>query len=120
MSFRQFFQSLRHAFRGVVLVFRTEQSFRLQMIAAAAVLGLGAGIGVSKLEFVELLAASIGVLTLELVNSIFERLVDAFKPRLHPLVQEVKDIMAATVLLAAFFAAAIGLMIFLPRVWALV
>ncbi len=120
ISSRQFFQSLRHALRGVCVVFQTEQSFRLQAIAAAVALGLGAGLRVSRVEFVALLASSAAVLTLELVNSIFERLVDAFKPRLHPLVQDVKDIMAATVLLAAVFATAIGAVIFLPRFAALV
>lgn len=120
ISFRLFFRSFRHAVRGVMIVFQTEQSFRLQMLAATVALGLGIGLKVSRVELVALLVVSAAVLTLELVNSTFERLADALKPRLHPLVQEVKDIMAATVLLAALFAFVIGMLIFVPRLLVLV
>lgn len=108
--------SFKHAVRGVVHVFKTEQSFRLQSIAAMFAIAMALLLEVGKLEFVLILLLSVAVMTLELVNSVFERLVDAFKPRIHPIVRDVKDIMAGTVFLAALCSAAVGLIIFIPRV----
>jgi diacylglycerol kinase len=54
------------------------------------------------------------VLVLEIINSIFERIVDVYKPRLNPYVRDIKDMMAAAVLIASLGAAIIGLMIFIP------
>lgn len=54
------------------------------------------------------------VLVLELLNTMVERFVDLMKPRLSAYVRDVKDLMAAAVLVAAIFAALIGLMIFVP------
>ena len=55
------------------------------------------------------------VLIMELINSVLERLVDSFRSRVHPVVRDIKDIMAAAVFLASLFAAVIGLIIFIPH-----
>lgn len=115
----QLWKSFTHALRGVRVVFRTEQSFRIQVIAALAAVGLLLLLDVPAFEAIVVLLLIAMVLVLELINSIFERLVDTFKPRIHPVVGEIKDIMAATVLLASVTAAAIGLVIFLPKLMSL-
>lgn len=109
-------KSFRYALHGVRVVFASEQSFRLQCLAASAALVLGIVLNVSRLEFVLLVILSGGVLTLELVNSVFERIADGLKPRLHPVVADIKDIMAASVLIASLAAAVIGAIIFVPRI----
>lgn len=110
------FASFRHALRGVFVVFRAEQSFRLQIAAALVTLGLAWAFHVTSFQWVVLILLIGCVLVLELINSVFERLVDAFKPRIHPAVRDIKDIMAAVVLLASLAAAAVGVWIFLPYV----
>jgi undecaprenol kinase len=119
MNPRLLLRSFRHALHGVALAFRTEQSFRVQALVALVVVSLGLWLGVSRTEWVVLLLLIALVLVLELINSVFERLTDAFKPRLHPIVHEVKDLMAGTVLIGAVLSAVVGLMIFLPRLAAL-
>jgi diacylglycerol kinase len=89
------------------------------VIAALAAVGLLLLLDVPAFEAIVVLLLIAMVLVLELINSIFERLVDTFKPRIHPVVGEIKDIMAATVLLASVTAAAIGLVIFLPKLMSL-
>ncbi len=116
IDIRTLLTSFKHAIRGVVHVFKTEQSFRLQSIAAMFAIAMALILEVGKLEFILILLLSVAVLTLELVNSVFERLVDAFKPRIHPIVRDVKDIMAGTVFLAALCAAVVGMIIFIPRI----
>jgi diacylglycerol kinase len=54
------------------------------------------------------------ILVVELVNTVVERVVDILKPRVHPYVKLIKDMMAAVVLISAVFASAIGIIIFYP------
>lgn len=109
-----FFKSVAHALRGIRVVFKSEQSFKIQSLAAVCVVGLAFFFDVTFYEWIVLLVLIGTVLSLELVNSIFERIVDAFKPRIHPTVRDVKDIMAAAVLVMSLLALVVGGMIFLP------
>jgi diacylglycerol kinase len=113
---QQMFCSFKHALRGVKLVFVSEQSFRVQVLAAIFVIALGFVFGVTKNEWIVLLILIGAVTSLELLNSILERIVDTFKPRIHPAVKDIKDAMAGTVLIVSFIAAVIGITIFLPHV----
>ncbi len=118
-SFRIFAKSIRHAWRGLCDIARAEQSFRIQLCGA---LGVMMGVMVLPLEVWErilLVLLAVSVLVLEIVNSIFERLADAVHPRLHPMVREIKDMMAGAVLLAAMTAAGIGTVIIFPHIFAL-
>ncbi|MFA4955004.1 MAG: diacylglycerol kinase [Patescibacteria group bacterium] len=107
-------ESFAHAWRGLRLAFASEKSFRLQTLAAACVLLVVLLLPLHSWERVILLLATAAILVLELVNSVVERLVDLFKPRLHSYVKDIKDMMAAAVLLSSAFALVIGLLILLP------
>lgn len=115
-----FFQSVRHAVRGVAVVFRHEQSFRLQVVAAACAVALGVVARVPSTHFLILLVMVAAVLSLEIVNSIFERIIDGFKPRVHPIVRDVKDAMAGAVLIVSAVSFLVGVVIFWPFVLKLV
>ncbi|MEK9130949.1 MAG: diacylglycerol kinase [Patescibacteria group bacterium] len=110
----QIVNSFRYALRGLGHVFTYELSFRLQLLASAAVVFLMLWFPLVLWQRVMLLVLIVSVLVLEVINTVFERLIDAFKPRLHPVVAEIKDMMAAAVLLASVVAAVIGLLIFWP------
>src|SRR5512142_455945 len=114
LDFRKFAKSLRYAMKGIVVVAREEQSFRLQLLAALVVVALMFGLGLRVPEKALLTLAIVLVLVLELVNSIFERMVDILKPRIHHYVEDIKDIMAGTVLVASVGALLIGVLIFWP------
>ncbi|OGL62523.1 hypothetical protein A3C09_03105 [Candidatus Uhrbacteria bacterium RIFCSPHIGHO2_02_FULL_47_44] len=116
ISGKQLRKSFGYATNGLSTVFQSEQSFRLQVLAAFFVLSLAMAFQVSHVELIVLLLLIASVLILELINSIFERVLDAFKPRLHPIVKEAKDMMAAAVLLMSFFSLMIGALIFYPYV----
>ncbi len=116
IAWKQLRKSFGYALNGLRIVFRTEQSFRLQTVAAIVVVALAIVFRVKQEAFAVLLFLIASVLTLELINSIFERVLDAFKPRLHPIVKEAKDMMAGAVLLMSLFAFVIGVWIFYPYV----
>lgn len=120
MMFARWKKSFSHAFAGIATAFKTEQSFRVQSFAAVLAIAMSMVFHVSHGELIVILLLCAAVLTLEIVNSVFERLVDTFKPRIHPMVKEVKDLMAAAVLLTSIFAAIIGVLIFYPYILLLI
>jgi diacylglycerol kinase len=108
-------RSFGHAFRGLVLAFKSERSFRLQAMFAILVIALLFIIPLALWERSVLLLVTMFVLVLELLNSSLERLVDLAKPRLNAYAGEIKDLMAGSVLLAAVFALVLGLLILGPK-----
>lgn len=96
------------------MVFKEEQNFRIQIIAGLVVFVLMFVFETRDWEKVALILVISFVLVLELINSIFERVVDMMKPRVHFYVEAIKDTMAAAVFLASLTALAVGLIIFIP------
>jgi len=114
-TFKQLAFSLKHALHGVKIVFKTENSFKIQVAVGAIIVIFAFWFPLESWERVVILMLIGFVLIMELVNSVFERLVDSFRSRVHPVVRDIKDIMAAAVLLASLFAAIVGLLIFIPH-----
>lgn len=114
INFKKLMKSFVYAVKGLAYVWRVEQNFRIQSLAALMVLILALYLKVTKIEVAVLLLVSLIVLLLEILNTVFEHLVDLVKPRLNQYVKIIKDIMAAAVLISAFFALIIGLIILLP------
>ncbi|MBP9863901.1 diacylglycerol kinase [Patescibacteria group bacterium] len=111
----RFIDSLRHAWSGLLLAFSSEKSFRLLLMAACGVFVIIVLLPLKDWERVMMLLATGSVLVLELLNSMIERLVDLVKPRMHGYVHDIKDLMAATVLLASLFAFAVVSLIVWPH-----
>ncbi len=117
MSFiRGLGDSFSHAWRGLRLAFVSERSFRIQIVAATAVLFVILVLPLKEHERLILILAAGAVLVLELLNSAVERLVDLSKPRLHAFAKDIKDIMAAAVLVASVFSLVIGIIVLWPYI----
>ena len=119
ISPKRFYRSIKHALRGARLVFKSEQNFRIQVFAAVLAILFSILFQISPNQFIVVLLLISAILSLEMINSIFERIVDTFKPRIHPAVRDIKDIMAAAVLVTSIAAAVIGFTIFWPHFSAL-
>lgn len=111
----RFIDSLLHAWSGLLLAFSTERSFRILLMAGCGVCVVLLLLPLKDWERVMMLLATGSVLVLELLNSMIERLVDLVKPRMHGYVHDIKDLMAATVLLASLFAFVIVTLIVWPH-----
>ena len=112
----QFLKSFTNAFKGISTVFKEERNFRIQLIIAIIVILLMYVFALNIIEKSILILLIIAVLVLELFNSILERLVDVFKPRVHGYIKDIKDIAAGAVLLSSIGAAVIAIIIFCPHV----
>ena len=106
--------SFRAALRGLGIVIREENSFRVQLVAALAVFVFVAIIPLATWEAVALSMMAVLVLVLEVLNTVFERLVDMMKPRISPYVGAIKDMLSAAVLIASVGAVVIGCVILWP------
>lgn len=95
-------------------MWREEQNFRVQSVAALISFALAAYFRITRTELFFLVLVSMLVLVLELLNTIFERFTDFFSPRLQAIAGTIKDIMAAAVLMASLGAFVIGILIFWP------
>ena len=96
------------ALAGIRIVFRREESFRIQCL-----LGLAAAAVTAALRpgwvWAALVALSIGlVLAAELINGALEYLIDRLHPEIHDEIKFAKDAAAGAVLLTSMAAACVG------------
>jgi len=106
-------QSFKHAIRGLSTVYKTEKNFRIHILITCLVIVAAFYRGLDKNLWIALLLLFALILSLEIFNSAVERLVDMLTPKTHSFAKEIKDLLAAMVLVASLFAVAIGLIIFL-------
>lgn len=107
------------ALHGIYHLLRTCANARIHLLATAVVVGLGAWLKLSRAEWLWIAVAIGAVWTAEGLNSAIEALADRVSREHDPLIREAKDLAAGAVLLAALAAAAIGLIVFVPRLLAL-
>jgi diacylglycerol kinase len=111
--------SFRNAFSGLRRLVTTERHFQIHLLAAACALILAALLGFSRVEWALLVVTIALVLVAEGVNSAIERTLDAITPSFHPLAKAAKDISAGAVLIAAIVSVITGLLLYVPKLWAL-
>jgi len=112
-------KSFSHAFKGLFKTFREEQNLRIQTIVSLLAIVLGIYFQISRLEWILLTLVIALVLIVETTNSAIERIADVLKPRINSYIKEIKDIMAAAVLLSSIAAMVVGLFIFMPYMYKL-
>jgi len=119
MKIKKLWRSFRYAFHGIQEALEQEQTFKIQLFVSGLVL---LGIFLFPLTIFEKMLVLIlifFVLALELFNTAIERIIDYFKPEVHPQAQFIKDVSAAAVFVASLCAFIVGVMIFVPYLLAL-
>ncbi len=113
-------RSFGYAFRGIGMMIRTQANARIHAGATLLAVGAGFWLGISRGEWCAVIAAIGLVWTAEGLNTALEAVVDLVSPDQHPLAGQAKDVAAGAVLCAAAAAFVTGLLIFGPRLLALV
>ena len=116
MSLKQFGRSIKDAVGGIFYVFRNEFNFRIQIIIAIIVLIAAFCFPLRNYERVTIILLIALVLILELANSILERIIDLFQPKIDYVAKVIKDILAGAVLVAAITSVAVGYIVFMPYI----
>lgn len=112
-------RAFRDAFRGVAELLHTQRNARFHFVATVVVLAAGLWLGLSLLEWALVALCIALVLALEAVNTALEYLTDLVSPHYHPLAGKAKDIAAGAVLFSAVGAVVVGLLIFGPKIVAI-
>ena len=116
-DFNRSTKSFIYAAKGIKTVWKEEQNFRFHSVVAILVLLLAVVLRVQKIEFIILILVISSVLTLELVNTMFERLIDILKPRVHDYSKVIKNISSGIVFLVAITSVVVGIIIFYPYIF---
>ena len=116
IKIRRLFKSFTYSFRGLRKVVHEEQNLKIQLIAAFFIAMLAWYFRVNRIEWILLILSSGLVILAEVVNSAIERVTDVLKPRINGYVKEIKDIMAAAVMITAVTSVIVGVIIFYPYV----
>lgn len=111
--------SFRWAWQGIAACVRRERNMKIHLGAAAAVSVAGFVFSISAAEWLVCLISFALVMGAELMNTAVEAAVDLACPREDPRAKLAKDAAAGAVLVCAVFAAAAGLIIFLPKLAAI-
>jgi undecaprenol kinase len=114
---KRLFKSFIYATKGLYKTFKEEQNLKLQAIAACLAIFFGFILKIKTSDWVSIVIIITIVLTMEILNSAVERVADVLKPRIDKYIKEIKDIMAAGVMLASIMAIIVGLLVFLPYIW---
>lgn len=112
MNANRWLKSFRHAYDGLVYALQTQKNMKFHFLAAFCALALALVLRLSKTEILFILLAVTLIIVTELINTAVEKAVDLAMPDVHPLAKIAKDVAAASVLVSAFFAVAVGVIVF--------
>jgi len=113
-------ESFYHAFHGIYVGLKEERNVRIHFAAVAVVILLGSWLKLDVTSWIELTFAMGLVLVAEFLNTALEHLVNiSAAGEYHRSARYAKDTAAAAVLLASLTAAGVGLLVFVPRLLAL-
>ena len=113
-------RSFGYAFSGIGHGLQTQANLRIHFAIAVGVVVAGLWLQISTIEWAVLVVTIVIVLSAELFNTAIESLVDRAGREPHPLSKIAKDTAAGAVLIGALGAVIVGLLIFGPRLLALI
>ncbi|CDF80155.1 diacylglycerol kinase [Formosa agariphila KMM 3901] len=110
-------KSVGYAYKGAILLLKTESSIKIQFAIAICVTIAGFYYNISATEWmVQVLAIGI-IMTAEGLNTAVEAIADFIHPEFHNKIGFLKDISAGAVFIAAIAATIVGFIIYLPKVF---
>lgn len=112
---RTFVTSVGWAVNGIKRTYRRQPNFRRELLAGLLAVGLAVWL---KAPVAPIVLVCGLVLSLEVLNSAVEALVDLVSPQRQELAGAAKDAAAGAVLIAAFVSVVVGLVVLGPPLWA--
>src|SRR5215469_5594724 len=112
ISESKFGRSFYHAFEGILYATRTQPNMRVHLVLGALVLLATLVLRLDRFYVIATVILVAVVLSLELLNTAVEAIVDLLTVAHHPLAKTAKDAAAGAVLIAALASAICGYLIF--------
>ena len=115
-----FYKSLGYAISGIIQCIQKERNMKIHLVFMFLVIICGFLFRLSITEWLVCILLFGLVISLELVNTAIEAVVDLCTQEYHPLAKIAKDTAAGAVLISAIASVVIGLIIFVPKILSLV
>lgn len=109
---KKFFKAFVYAWQGILHAVKTQRNFRFHIAAAVYVTVFSFFYGFTRNEYVLLMLTFSTVISAELINTAIEAAVDLCSPEKNKLAKIAKDAAAGAVLVTAFFAVIVGVLLF--------
>ncbi len=116
---KRFFASFKYSFEGLKYAYKYEQSVLIHFIWTVIAIILGIVFNISTIEWIVVIFVLGLLLSLELINTAIEAIVDMITLNYNPLAKIAKDTGSAAEFLMLVIAAGIGLYIFVPKILAI-
>lgn len=113
---KNFKDSVKNAFNGIMYILKNERNFRIQIIAALLVIIASFVLRLELIEFAIIVLVIFLVWLLEFINSAIEIVIDMYTEEYNKKAKVAKDISAGAVTLTALMSVIIGIIIFLPKI----
>ncbi|SFD24037.1 diacylglycerol kinase [Algibacter pectinivorans] len=110
-------KSVGYAFKGAILLLKTEASIKIQFVIAIIVTIFGFYYNISSTEWIVQVLAIGLVMSVEGVNTAIEEIANFIHPERHNKIGLIKDIAAGAVFIASVFSSIIGLIIYIPKIF---
>ena len=112
--------SFRWAFEGIFYAVGTQRNLRIHLAVTVAVTVLALVLGLSLVEWAVLGLTISFVISMEMINTSVEEMVNILSPSQLTAAKRAKDVAAAAVLVAACGSVFIGLFLFAPKLFGLI
>jgi diacylglycerol kinase len=109
---REFLKSFIYAIKGIWSGIADQRNLKFQLAVAIVVVGAGFYLSIQPIEWCIILTCISLVISLELINTAIENLVDLVTLERKPLAGKIKDIAAGAVLIASAISLIIGVIVF--------
>jgi diacylglycerol kinase len=103
-----FFKSFGYAWQGMRSAFREQRNLKVQFAIASMVIVIGFVLSINVSQWAILLICIALVISLEMINTAIEKLVDLVTTEWKPKAGKIKDVSAGAVLLASIISVAVG------------
>ena len=114
-TFKALRKSFKYATSGIFKALILCRNLKIHYLVGLVAIGFGFYYGISRLEWALLLLTITLVVTLEMINTAIEKVVDLLTDKYHILALIAKDVAAGAVLIASIVAFIVGALIFGPH-----
>lgn len=106
--------SFSYAIAGIRTAIKQERNIRIHLSISLIVIIFGFLFSITRIEWIFILLTIGGMISLEIINTAIERLVDLVTLDFHPLAKQAKDLAAGAVFSFAIISVIVGIIIFGP------
>jgi len=116
---KQRIKSFKYAFEGIWEVLQSQTNLKIHLTVAIFVVIAAYYLALTRIEWCLIILCIVLVFSAETLNTSIEHLTDLVSPEYHPLAKKTKDAAAGAVLWVAMGVCLVGVIIFLPKILAM-